>query len=171
MRRLPLLLLVLIAVVACPRDRKDADTIPVDTLVLDTSSADISGITAALPPAEPDTFSPPKPAPATKAAPPAVPAAPAPLAEAAARERTVSEFCYTEFGLKADPSLSGNVGMVVTVGQNGITGARVGRSNWSSTSIGNSVNACLNEKIKSAWKLTPGAVRPGTYQLQLRFRG
>jgi hypothetical protein len=83
----------------------------------------------------------------------------------------VSQFCYREFGLKSDPTLAGNVGLVVTVVQTGISNVRVGAHNWSSTAAGNQVNACLNERLKAAWKLAPGAVRPGTYQLQLQFSG
>jgi hypothetical protein len=101
---------------------------------------------------------------------PEIPRAPEPLQVAAERERSVSEFCYREFGLKSDPRLAGGVGLVVTVGQGGISNVRVGASRWSSNA-GNQVNACLNERLKNAWKLAPGAVRAGTYQLQLQFSG
>jgi hypothetical protein len=172
MRRLSLLIFLL-ATVACPRDRKETDSIPTDSaLVLDTVPADLSGVTTSLPPAVPDTFKARQPTSAGGAvSAPDIPVAPSPLQEAANREQSVSRFCYREFGLKSDPTLAGNVGMVVTVGQSGISNVRVGRSRWSSRAAGNQVDACLNERLAGAWKLAPGAVRPGTYQLQLTFSG
>ena len=173
MRRLSLLFLLL-TTIACPRDRKETDTIPTDSgaLVLDTNATDLSGVTTSLPPAVPDTFKPKVPtATGSSATVPAIPVAPSALQEAATREQSVSRFCYREFGLKSDPTLAGNVGMVVTVGNSGINSVRVGRSRWSSTAAGSQVDACLNERLSSAWKLAPGAVRPGTYQLQLTFSG
>jgi len=160
---------------ACPKDKPVArtDSIPVDTTPLDTTTpTDLSKIHATLPPAEPDTFKP------RKLTPPRelrvsgnIPAAPAPLMEAVQREQSFTRFCYTEFGQKSDPTLRGNVAMVVSVGSNGITGARVGDSNWSGPTAGRAVNSCLNEKAKLAWKLSPGVVRPGSYVVQLSFSG
>ena len=171
MRRLPLLLLLL-AVMACPPDKRATDTVAVDTPVpLDTVPTDLSGVGTSLPPPAPDTFRVRQPTASGGAIAPEIPLAPSPLRDAADREQSVSQFCYREFGLKSDPTLSGNVGMVVTVGQNGISGVRVGRSAWSSRAAGTQVNTCLNERLRTAWKLAPGAVRPGTYQLQLSFRG
>ena len=161
---------------ACPKDKPVAnttDSIPVDTTPLDTTTpTDLSKIHANLPAAEPDTFKP------RKLTPPRelrvsgnIPAAPGPLMEAVQREQSFTRFCYTEFGQKSDPTLRGNVAMVVSVGSSGITGARVGDSNWSGPTAGRAVNSCLNEKAKLAWKLSPGMVRPGSYVVQLSFSG
>jgi hypothetical protein len=165
----------LMLLTACPKDNKQArrDSIPVDTTHLDTTTAtDLSQIQTNLPAAEPDTFRQRKLTPPQSAGGAAVPAAPSALMEAVQREQSVTRFCYTEFGQKADPRLSGNVAMVVTVGNDGISNATVGDSNWRGTgAAGRAVNNCLNQKAKQAWKLAPGAVKPGRYVVQLSFSG
>lgn len=168
---LPMMLLL----AACPKDKPaKRDTMPVDTTHLDTTkTTDLSSIQSNLPPAEPDTFK------QRKLTPPAgsggggglsVPAAPPALTEAVEREQSMTKFCFTEFGQKSDPTLRGNVAMVVTVGAGGITNATVGDARWSG-SAGKGVNNCLNQKAKLAWKLAPGAVKPGKYVVQLSFSG
>lgn len=168
---LPMMLLL----AACPKDKTaKRDTMPVDTTHLDTTQkTDLSSIPSNLPPAEPDTFKVRKltPPPSSNAGEGmSVPAAPAELTEAVEREQSMTKFCYTEFGQKSDPSLRGNVAMVVTVGAAGITNATVGDARWSG-SAGKAVNNCLNQKAKLAWKLAPGAVKPGKYVVQLSFSG
>jgi hypothetical protein len=170
MKRLALVPFLLV-VLACPRDKEEPDTVavapppPADT-------TDLSGITANIPEAAPDTFK--------RRTPPAAPAAsgggsypnaPAELMAAVEREQSFSRFCFQEFGQKADPSLAGNVAMLVTVGSRGITDAKVADANWTSSAAGTAVNRCLNERAKLAWKLAPGAVRNGRYVVQLSFRG
>jgi hypothetical protein len=98
------------------------------------------------------------------------PDAPAPLVEAVQREQGATRFCYTEFGQKADPTLRGSVAMVVTVNGSGVSDARVGDSRWTG-SAGRAVNRCLDEKAKLAWNVSPGAVKPGKYIVQLSFSG
>ncbi|NUQ22194.1 MAG: hypothetical protein HOQ09_14700 [Gemmatimonadaceae bacterium] len=168
---IPLVLLL----AGCPKDEKQArrDSIPVDTTHLDTATAtDLSKIQANIPAAEPDTFKKRKlTAPASTASSENVPRAPGELMDAVEREQSVTKFCYTEFGQKVDPRLSGNVAMVVTVGSEGITNATVGDSRWSGSAAGRAVNNCLNQKAKQAWKLAPGAVKPGKYVVQLSFSG
>jgi hypothetical protein len=153
---------------ACPGEKKVP---PADTIKADTVATDLSQVTTALPPAAPDTFTPRKlpTVPVARAA--SIPEAPPALVEAVEREQSFSKFCYTEFGKKADPSLIGNVAMIVTVGSGGITDATVGASNWSGGTAGKAVNKCLEEKAKQAWKLPAGAVKSGKYQVQLTFRG
>ena len=167
------------ALTACPKgDKKGQDSIPVVSQVpadtVDTTTAtDLSKIKSNLPPADPDTFTRrklPTGGGASGGGGGSVPAAPAALMEAVQREQSFSRFCYTEFGQKSDPSLRGNVAMVVTVGASGITGATVGDDNWTGAA-GRAVNNCLNQRAKSAWKLAPGAVRPGRYVVQLSFTG
>ena len=158
---------LLIATLACPGEKK---VVQRDTIPLDTMPADLGGVTTSLPPAAPDTFVRQKLPTAQPVAGRSVPAAPQALMDAVSRSQSVTKFCFQEKGQKADPSLRGNVAMVVTVGSGGITGARVGDSNWSSGS-GREVNKCLNERTPSAWKLAPGAVPSGTYSVQLSFTG
>ena len=73
--------------------------------------------------------------------------------------------------MKADPSLRGNVAMVVTIGGSGVTDAEVGDSKWTGAAAGRAVNRCLNQKAKQAWNVAPGAVKPGRYVVQLSFSG
>jgi len=168
---LPMMLLF----AGCPKDKTaKRDSMPIDTTHLDTTqTTDLSSIKTSLPPAEPDTFKQRKlPTASTSSAGGglSVPAAPAALTEAVQREQSMTKFCFTEFGQKSDPSLRGNVAMVVTVGSGGITNATVGDARWSG-SAGKAVDNCLNQKAKLAWKLAPGAVKPGKYVVQLSFSG
>ena len=180
---LPLLVLA----AACPGDKKNGTAqIPVDTskpvssvdtTTMDTTKAtDLSTIHANLPKAAPDTFHQQKlTATGTEAAAAtrnsAYPDAPTPLLDAVEREQSATRFCYTEFGQKADPTLRGNVAMVVTIGSSGVTDARVGDAKWTSATPGRAVNRCLDQKAKQAWNVAPGAVKPGRYVVQLSFSG
>ena len=169
MKRLALIPLMVL-LIACPRDKRDADTLAVEPAPVDTT--DLSAVNSNIPEAAPDTFKPRQPtAPPRAASSPAIPQAPAALMAAVQREQSFSRFCYQEFGQKADPSLAGNVAMVVTIGSQGVTDARVADSNWSSRAAGSAVNRCLNEKAGVAWKVGAGDVRPGKYVVPLSFRG
>jgi hypothetical protein len=166
MNRLLLATPLVLALAACPKDDRNAQ-VPVDTIARDTTPLNPDSIAMVLPPAAPDTFTPPKPppAPAERYA-----TAPPPLMAAVEREQAFSNFCYREFGLKSDPRLRGGVAMLVTVGRNGVSAARVAADTWSSSS-GKAVNECLNERAANAWKVSPAEVRPGIYQVDLRFTG
>lgn len=168
MKRLSLALPLVLALIGCPKDDDENAQVPVDTVARDTTPLNLDSIQAALPPAAPDTFTPPRPEPTQRAS--RIPPAPPPLMEAVEREQAFSNFCYREFGLKSDPRLRGGVAMLVTVGRNGVTAARVEADSWSSN-IGKAVNQCLNERAANAWKVAPGEVRAGTYQVDLRFTG
>lgn len=172
--RLLLALPAIVVMAACPGDKKGMrDSMPRDTTTLDTTvTTDLSGIQSNLPPAEPDTFKrqvlkPSGGSPARGS----YPVAPGPLMEAVQREQSFTRFCFTEFGQKSDPNLRGNVAMLVSVNGEGISGARVGDSNWSGQTAGRAVNSCLNSRAAKAWKLAPGAVKPGQYVVQLSFAG
>ena len=168
---------------ACPGDKKNGTAqIPVDstkqvakadTTTMDTTSTDLSKIKTNLPKAAPDTFHPQKLTPSggeAGARASTYPDAPSPLLDAVEREQSATKFCYTEFGQKADPTLRGNVAMVVTIGNSGVSDARVGDSKWTG-SAGRAVNRCLDQKAKEAWNVAPGAVKPGRYVVQLSFSG
>lgn len=171
-RTLAPLALALLALAACPKDKKEVrDTTA--SIPLDTMPTDLSQVTSNIPEAAPDTFRKRTPvadpaAGGTRTA--SIPEAPSALLAAVQREVSFQRFCYQEFGQKADPSLAGNVAMIVTVSSSGISGAEVGNSRWTS-STGRAVNTCLSQKAKQAWKLEPGAVKPGRYVVQLSFRG
>jgi hypothetical protein len=182
-KRLALLPLMAVAL-ACPGDKKkDTAQIPIDTATrvasadsaMDTTkTTDLSTIKTNLPKAAPDTFHQQKLAPSggevAAAARASYPEAPTPLLDAVEREQSATRFCYTEFGQKADPTLRGNVAMVVTIANAGVSEARVGDSKWSGAA-GRAVNRCLDQKAKQAWNVAPGAVKPGRYVVQLSFTG
>jgi hypothetical protein len=168
---------------ACPGDKKkDTAQIPVDTAkpdstklaTTDTTPTDLGKIKANLPQAAPDTFHQQKLTPSGggvgNSGRTSFADAPTPLLDAVEREQSATRFCYTEFGQKADPSLRGNVAMVVSIGNSGVTDARVGDAKWSG-SAGKAVNRCLDQKAKQAWQVAPGAVKPGHYVVQLSFSG
>ncbi len=169
MKRPCLAIPLVLVLAACPKDDDRDAQVPVDTIARDTTPQDLSAITPDIPPAAPDTFTPPKPeTPRQRTI--RYPVAPAALMEAVEREQAFSNFCYREFGLKSDPRLRGGVALLVTVGRNGVTAARVAADTWSSAS-GKAVNECLNERAANAWKVSPGDISPGTYQVDLRFTG
>ncbi len=180
------LLPLLATAVACPGDKKNNTAqLPVDTLKPDssktlvsadtTTTADLSKIKSTVPVTAPDTFRPqkliPRPGGLRDVGRTSFVDAPTPLVDAVEREQSATRFCYTEFGQKADPSLRGNVAMVVTIGGSGVTDAEVGDSKWTGAAAGRAVNRCLNQKAKQAWNVAPGAVKPGRYVVQLSFSG
>jgi hypothetical protein len=174
-KRYALLAVLLAGAVACPKDKKrGSDTVAVaPPLTQDTTPQDLSSLQSNLPPVAPDTFKPRKLSPTprhTGATAPQYPDAPPALMDAVERSRTFSKFCYQEFGQKSDPTLRGGVAMLVTVDASGVSDARVANDSWSSSS-GKAVNNCLNEKARTAWKLSPGVVKSGKYVVQLAFTG
>ena len=178
-----LALLPLLAILAaCPGDKKKTTQLPVDTMkpestkvaTTDTTPTDLGTVKTNLPKAAPDTFHQQKLTPSGgdvgSSSRTSFADAPAPLLDAVQREQSATRFCYTEFGQKADPTLRGNVAMVVTIGNSGITEAHVGDAKWSG-SAGRAVDRCLDQKAKQAWNVAPGAVKPGHYVVQLSFSG
>ena len=170
MKRLVLAIPLVIALSACPGDRREiaqdsgtvVDTMPVDTV-------DLGSIAANIPPADTGSATPPR---TERPAAPSIPRAPEPLLEAVRREQSSSQFCFTEHGQKRDPSLRGAVTMLVTVGASGVTDARIGASRWQgSREAGQAVNRCLIDRAERSWTVSPGAVRPGQYQVPMTFTG
>lgn len=167
MRRHAFIAPVLLAVLAgCPRDKKPSA--PPVAQQQDTTPVNLDSLQSAIPPAAPDTFTPPPVRHAARTR-PQIPPAPPALVEAVEREQSFSRFCYQEYGQKADPGLEGGVAMVVTVGGSGVSDARVADDTWSSHA-GKAVNQCLNDKAAGAWKTATGSVKPGKYLVQLSFR-
>lgn len=173
---------LLAVLAACPGDKKKTTQIPVDTMrpdstrvaAADTTPTDLGKYKTNLPTASPDTFHQqnltPRGGNVGGTSHTSFADAPAPLLEAVQREESATRFCYTEFGQKADPSLRGNVAMVVTIANSGITDAHVGDAKWSGAA-GRAVDRCLDQKAKQAWNVAPGVVKPGHYVVQLSFSG
>jgi hypothetical protein len=159
---------IVLVLAACPKGDDEGTQIAMDTIARDTTPLNLDSIKSTLPPVAPDTFTRPKAEPQPRTT--RYPAAPAALMAAVEREQAFSNFCYREFGLKSDPRLRGGVAMLVTVGRAGVTAARVAADSWSSTS-GKAVNECLDERAANAWKISPTEVKPGIYQVDLRFTG
>jgi hypothetical protein len=161
---------------ACPGERRGKGkgdsaraAVPVDTTPMDLSKVQTS-----LPPAMPDTFKGQKKVARRSMGEvvrePPIPPAPPALMAAVDRERSFSRFCYQEFGQKVDPTLTGGVAMVVSVGAGGITDAKVASDSWSSNA-GAAVNRCLDQRAGSAWKLADGVVPAGRYVVRMTFTG
>src|SRR5690242_18346908 len=180
-KRLACLPLLAIAL-ACPGDKKkDTAQLPIDSLKpdstktlagADTTQTDLGQIKTNLPKAAPDTFHEQKlkPSGVGNAVRWSFADAPTPLVDAVEREQSATRFCYTEIGQKADPTLRGNVAMVVTIGASGVTDAKDGDAKWAGNA-GRAVNRWLDQKAKQAWTVAPGAVKPGRYVVQLSFSG
>ena len=183
-RRMSIIPLAVLVLAACPRDKK-ADA-PVDSaanagagmMLPDTTPpADLSTLTSNIPEAAPDTFKKISAAELarregvrTGASTSKIPDAPEALMTAVQRELSFQRFCYQEFGQKADPSLAGNVAMIVSISNAGVSDTEVANSRWTSNA-GKAVNQCLSQKAKQAWKVEPGTVKPGRYVVQLSFKG
>ena len=164
-----------IVVWGCPGERRDRSADSARAIPVDTTPTDLSKVQTSLPPTLPDTFKGPARPGARRSAgvvdrDPAIPPAPPALMDAVSRERTFSRFCYQEFGQKVDPSLTGGVAFIVTVGPNGVTDADVANDSWSSNA-GRAVNRCLNERAASAWRVAAGAVPAGKYIVRMTFTG
>lgn len=153
---------------ACPGDKPRPPAAA--ALPADTAPANLESLSVAIPPAvvesEPGA---PGARRGTRRAARRYPPPPAALLAAVRREQAFSRFCYQEYGQKSDPTLAGGVAVKVTVAAAGVSEARVADDTWSSPA-GAAVNRCLDERAKSAWKLAAGAVRPGTYIVQLAFQ-
>jgi hypothetical protein len=173
MKRLALVPL-LVCALGCPGEKKqDVAATPPPAPPVDTTSTptDLSKIKTNLPPATAENPKAQKLTPTGDAvAARTYPEAPGALMDAVQREQGATRFCYSEFGQKADPTLRGNVALAVTVSRTGISDVHVGDSRWTGNA-GSAVNRCLNQRLKQAWKLSPGAVKPGTYTVQLSFSG
>jgi len=160
-------------VMGCPGDKRNRSADSARAAIpVDTNPTDLSKVQTSLPPALPDTF---KGTVARRSAgdvvrEPPIPPAPPALMDAVSRERNFSRFCYQEFGQKVDPSLTGGVALVVTVGSAGISDVKVASDTWSSNA-GTAVNRCLDERAGSAWKLASGAVPAGKYVVRMTFTG
>jgi hypothetical protein len=167
MKRIALLVVGVVVLAGCPGDDDQPPIDTASTAPMDTTPVSFDSLETNLPPPVTDTLTPP-PRVRGPQRPAAIPPAPPALVAAVSREHSFTQFCYQEFGQKADPTLRGGVAMVVTVSAEGISEARVENDSWTSEA-GAAVNRCLNERAKYAWRLGRGAVRPGKYVVNLTF--
>jgi hypothetical protein len=167
MKRIALLVVGVLVLAACPGDDDQPPVDTASTSQMDTTPVSFDSLETNLPPPVTDTQT-PRPQARAPRAPAAIPPAPPALVAAVSREQSFTQFCYQEFGQKADPTLRGGVAMVVTVSAEGISEARVENDSWTSDA-GAAVNRCLNDRAKDAWRLSRGAVAPGKYVVNLTF--
>jgi hypothetical protein len=91
------------------------------------------------------------------------------LAAAVRKEAQKTYDCYTKTLRDYDPTLAGVVQVLVNFGAAGWDLVRVEQWNWSSPA-GGAVQACINMRAKSEWKLPTKGIRPGAHLVQLTFR-
>lgn len=77
-------------------------------------------------------------------------------------------FCYTEFGLKANPNLRGSVTVnIVVSGSGAVSGANVAGRTWSGAGA-SEAESCIRQKIRS-WRFPGTASGEGTYAFKFNF--
>ena len=75
-------------------------------------------------------------------------------------------FCYTEYGLKANPSLAGSIGTSITLTESGnVTNVGITNRSWGGAGASES-ERCIRNRIAS-WRFPSGAA--GTYGFSFNF--
>jgi len=78
------------------------------------------------------------------------------------------QFCYTENGLKVNPSLAGTVNVAVTLtGAGSVTGVDITNHTWSGAGS-SETEACIKQKILG-WRFPPSNQGGGTYSFSFVF--
>lgn len=78
------------------------------------------------------------------------------------------QFCYTEYGLKVNPSLAGSVSVAVTLTSDGaVTGVEITKRTWSGPGSAES-ESCIKQRI-SGWKFPSSEHGGGTYSFSFSF--
>jgi hypothetical protein len=92
---------------------------------------------------------------------------PSALGDVIRQRQQMLQFCYTEFGLKADTTLSGQIILRVVVQPDGTASdVTVPRHSWSGHAA-DLVESCLHDRVLH-W-LFPTAQRASTHEIQLIF--
>jgi hypothetical protein len=78
------------------------------------------------------------------------------------------QFCYSEYGLKVNPSLAGSVSVAVTLTSDGaVTGVEITRRTWSGPGAAEA-ESCIKQRI-SGWKFPGSEHGGGTYAFSFSF--
>ncbi len=78
------------------------------------------------------------------------------------------QFCYSEYGLKTNPSLAGSVTVAVTLtGAGAVTGVDITRRTWSGPGAAES-ESCIKQRM-SSWKFPSSERGGGTYSFSFSF--
>jgi hypothetical protein len=78
------------------------------------------------------------------------------------------QFCYSEYGLKTNPSLAGSVTVAVTLTSAGaVTGVDITKRTWSGPGASES-ESCIKQRI-SGWKFPSSDRGGGTYSFSFSF--
>lgn len=82
------------------------------------------------------------------------------------RHEAELRFCYSEYGLKVNPSLAGSVGTSITLtGAGGVTAVNVSNRSWGGAGA-SEAESCIRNKIRS-WRFPSG--NEGTYGFSFNF--
>ena len=78
------------------------------------------------------------------------------------------QFCYSEYGLKVNPSLAGSVSVAVTLTSDGaVTGVDITKRTWSGPGAAEA-ESCITQRI-SGWKFPSSEHGGGTYSFSFSF--
>ena len=78
------------------------------------------------------------------------------------------QFCYSEYGLKVNPSLAGSVAVAVTLTSDGaVTGVDITKRTWSGPGAAEA-ESCIRQRI-SGWKFPSSEHGGGTYSFSFSF--
>jgi hypothetical protein len=78
------------------------------------------------------------------------------------------QFCYSEYGLKVNPSLAGSVSVAVTLTSDGaVTGVEITKRTWSGPGSAEA-ESCIKQRI-SGWKFPSSEHGGGTYSFSFSF--
>jgi len=81
---------------------------------------------------------------------------------------TQLQFCYSEYGLKVNPSLAGSVSVAVTLTSDGaVTGVEITKRTWSGPGAAEA-ESCIKQRI-SGWKFPSSERGGGTYSFSFSF--
>jgi hypothetical protein len=89
------------------------------------------------------------------------------LGDAIRQKQQLLQFCYTEYGLHADPTLAGQVVVRIAIQETGIVSdVSIARRSWSGAAA-DKVEACLRERL-ATWQF-PIADRASVHEIRLIF--
>lgn len=93
--------------------------------------------------------------------------APSVLGDIIRQRQQLLQYCYTEFGLRSDPALAGQIIVRLVIEQAGVVSAvTIPQHSWSGRGA-ERVEACIRQRILE-WQF-PAAERASTHEIQLIF--